>query len=56
LLVSDLANGTVGFEESPRIFDGKTACPPRRPEWRPETGHLQWHGRAEFKERASHQP
>src|SRR3954470_7505912 len=45
LLVSDQANGTAGFQETLMGFHGKPVRQPQRPEWKPEPGHLEWHGR-----------
>ncbi len=49
LLVSDQANGTAGFAETLMAFHGKPIRPPQRLDWRPERGHLEWHGREVFK-------
>jgi putative restriction endonuclease len=54
LLVSDLANGTAGFEESLLRYHGKPVRTPQRPEWTPEMGNLDWHGREVFKGEARH--
>lgn len=53
-LDSDLANGLAGFEEQLLRYHGKPLRPPQRPEWRPEPGHLAWHGREVFKGEARH--
>jgi putative restriction endonuclease len=49
MLVSDLANGTFGFEESLMLHHGKSVRAPQRPEWRPTPDHLHWHRREVFK-------
>jgi putative restriction endonuclease len=54
LLVSDQANGTTGFNESLMAFHGKPIRTAQRPEWHPEPGHLEWHGREVFKGEARH--
>jgi putative restriction endonuclease len=54
LLVSDLANGTSGFQESLMRYHGKPVRMPQRPEWVPELGHLAWHGREVFKGETRH--
>jgi putative restriction endonuclease len=54
LLVSDQANGTTGFHEALMAYHGKVIRPAQRPEWRPEPGHLEWHGRKVFKGEARH--
>jgi putative restriction endonuclease len=54
LLVSDLANGTAGFEEALLRYHGKPVRAPQRPTWAPEPGHLAWHGREVFKGEARH--
>lgn len=54
LLVSDQANGTIGFRESLMAHHGKAARPPKRPEWRPRTEFMEWHGREVFKGDARH--
>ncbi|VTS01663.1 Uncharacterized protein OS=Methylibium petroleiphilum (strain PM1) GN=Mpe_B0038 PE=4 SV=1: HNH_2 [Gemmata massiliana] len=54
MLVSDRANGTVGFAESLMAHHGKSIRPPQRPDWRPSTEHLGWHGREVFKGEARH--
>lgn len=54
LLVSDQANGSTGFEESLLAYHGKPIRDPQHPDWRPRTGHLDWHGREVFKGEARH--
>jgi putative restriction endonuclease len=49
LLVSDLANGTAGFEEALLRHHGKPVRPPQRQEWRPAHHSLEWHGSEVFK-------
>jgi putative restriction endonuclease len=55
LLVSDLMNGTSGFQETLLAFHGKPVRPPQRPDGTPEPQHLAWHGRDVFKGEARHQ-
>ena len=54
LFVSDQANGTAGFQESLLAYHGKPIRPPQHPDWKPEPGHLEWHGREVFKGEARH--
>jgi hypothetical protein len=54
VLISDLANGTAGFQEALLAHHGRPIRPPQRPEWAPEPGHLAWHGREVFKGQARH--
>ena len=54
LIVSDQANGTAGFQESLLAYHGKPIRPPQHPDWKPEQGHLDWHGREVFKGEARH--
>ena len=54
LLVSDQANGTTGFQEALLAYHGKPIRDARRPEWKPSSGHLEWHGREVFKGEARH--
>jgi putative restriction endonuclease len=54
LLVSDLMNGTSGFQETLLAFHGKPVRQPQRPDWTPEPHHLAWHGREVFKGEARH--
>lgn len=49
LLVSDQANGTIGFQEAMMAFHGKPIRAPQHPDWRPNIEHLTWHGREVFK-------
>jgi putative restriction endonuclease len=56
VLVSDQANGTAGFQETLMAYHGKRIRPPQHPKWRPEPGHLEWHGREVFKGEARHRP
>ena len=49
LLVSDLANGTAGFEETLKAYHGKPIREAQHPDWRPAPGHLEWHGREVFR-------
>ncbi len=53
LLVSDLAPGTAGFEETLPRHQGKGVHPPR-PDFKPEAAFLGWHGREVFKGAARH--
>jgi putative restriction endonuclease len=48
LLVSDQANGTTGFQETLMGYHGKPILPPQRPDWKPGSGHVEWHGREVF--------
>ena len=54
LLVSDQANGTTGFQEALLAFHGKPLRAAQHPDWRPQSKHLEWHGREVFKGRARH--
>jgi putative restriction endonuclease len=54
LLVSDQANGTVGFEEALMRHHGRPVRSPQRPEWKPASDHVDWHGREVFKGAARH--
>jgi putative restriction endonuclease len=54
LLVSDQAYGTAGFAEALLRHHGKCARRPQRPEHKPETAFLDWHGREVFKGAARH--
>jgi len=54
LLVSDQVFGTAGFQETLLGYHGKLIRPPQRPDWGPEAGHLEWHGREVFKGEARH--
>ena len=54
LLVSDQANGSTGFQESLLSFHGKEVRAPQRPEWAPQSGFVDWHGREVFKGEARH--
>jgi putative restriction endonuclease len=54
LLVSDQANGTMGFQESLLAHHGKPIRETQNPDWRPEPRHLEWHGREVFKGEARH--
>ena len=54
VLVSDRAHGTAGFEEWLMAHHGLPLRDPQRPDWRPEPGHLAWHGREVFKGEARH--
>jgi putative restriction endonuclease len=54
LLVSDLMNGTAGFEETLLAFHGRPVRRPQRPDWTPEPLHLAWHAREVFKGEARH--
>jgi hypothetical protein len=56
LLVSDQANSSAGFQENLLAYHGKPVWPPQHPDWRPEPGHLDWHGREVFKGEASPTP
>jgi putative restriction endonuclease len=49
VLVSEQAHGTGGFEEFLMRHHGKEARRPQRVEWRPDPGHLEWHGREVFR-------
>jgi putative restriction endonuclease len=54
LLVSDQANGSAGFQESLLRHHGQKVRPPQRPEWKPASDYLGWHGREVFKGIARH--
>jgi putative restriction endonuclease len=54
LLVSDLVNGSAGFQETLLAYHGKPIRDPQHPDWRPEPAHLAWHGREVFKGEARH--
>jgi len=54
LLVSDQANGSMGFQESLLAHHGKPIRAPQRPEWKPKPDHLDWHAREVFKGEARH--
>jgi putative restriction endonuclease len=54
VLVSDWAHGTAGFQEWLMAYHGRPVREPQRPEWRPEQGHLAWHGREVFKGEPRH--
>ena len=54
LLFSDQANGTTGFQEALIAFHGKPIRDAQHPDWRPGSGHLDWHGRELFKGEARH--
>jgi putative restriction endonuclease len=54
VLVSDRAHGTAGFEEWLMAHHGRPLRDPQRPDWRPEPGHLAWHGREVFKGEVRH--
>jgi putative restriction endonuclease len=49
LLVSEQANGTVGFNEALLGFHGKPVRPPQRPEWRPGAAFTAWHRQEVFR-------
>ena len=52
LLVSDQANGTTGFQETLMAYHGRPIRDPQHPDWKPESRHLEWHGREVFKGQA----
>jgi putative restriction endonuclease len=54
VLVSDQANGSTGFQEALLVYHGKPIREPQHPGWKPEPGHLEWHGREVFKGEARH--
>jgi putative restriction endonuclease len=54
LLVSNLATGTAGFQESLMAYHGKSIRPPQHPDWKPEPEHLEWHKDQVFKGEARH--
>jgi putative restriction endonuclease len=54
LVVSDQANGTVGFAETLMAYHGRPLRSPQRVDWRPEPKHVEWHGREVFKGEARH--
>ena len=54
LLISDQANGTTGFQVSLLAYHARPIRDPQHPDWRPEPGHLDWHGREVFKGDARH--
>ena len=54
LLVSDQANGTKGFQEALLAYHGKLIRDAQHPDWRPESQHLDWHGREVFTGEARH--
>lgn len=54
VLVSDLVNGTTGFQEALMAHHGKPIRQPQRLDWKAEAGHLEWHGREVFKGEARH--
>jgi hypothetical protein len=54
--LTDQANGSAGFQEHLLAFHGKPVRPPQHPDWRPEPGHLAWHGQEVFKGEARHRP
>jgi hypothetical protein len=37
-------------------YYGKPVREAQHPDWRPEPGHLEWHGREVFKGEARHRP
>jgi hypothetical protein len=45
-----------GFHENLLAYHGKPIRPPQRPDWKPEPGHLDWHGWEVFKGEARHRP
>jgi putative restriction endonuclease len=49
LLVSDLANGTTGFQETLMAYHKKPIREAQRSDWKPQPDHLLWHGREVFK-------
>jgi putative restriction endonuclease len=54
LLVSELVNGVVAFEEALFRHHGKGIRKAQRPEWRPAAEHLDWHRDEVFKGSARH--
>jgi putative restriction endonuclease len=54
LVVSDRAVNTRGFHEALLRFHDEPVRPPQRPEWGPDKGFIDWHGREVFKGEARH--
>jgi len=46
--VSELANGTTGYEEWLMAFHGKTITKPRKPEYQPNQASIAWHVKEVF--------
>jgi putative restriction endonuclease len=49
VLVSTKATGNDGFERQLMTHHGGRVWEPRQPDWRPDSAHLEWHGREVFK-------
>ncbi len=49
LKVSEIAHGTVGFQDWLMIFHGRSIRPPQRPAYYPESTFVDWHVREVFK-------
>jgi hypothetical protein len=49
LLVSELVNGVVAFDEAIFRYHGKRIRRAQRPEWAPAPPHLDWHREQVFK-------
>lgn len=47
-LVSDPTNGTSDFRETLLAQHAKPLQEAQHPDWRPDPGHLDWHGREVF--------
>jgi putative restriction endonuclease len=47
--VSDLANGSAGFNEWLMAFHGKQIMPPQRPSYYPQLKFVSWHVKEVFK-------
>lgn len=54
ILVSEMANGTQGFDETLLQFHGKNLREPQRPEFFPLGKFIAWHSREVFKGRPRH--
>jgi putative restriction endonuclease len=54
LLVSDQANGSMGFDEALLRYHGSRVRAPQRPDHRPHADFVDWHGREVFKGAARH--
>jgi putative restriction endonuclease len=56
VLVSEEANGSAGLQEALLQFHGKQIRAPQRPEHRPATPFVVWHGREVFRGSPRHLP
>jgi putative restriction endonuclease len=56
LLVSEQVHGTTGFHDALIRHHGRAVLEPQRPEWKPESTYLEWHGREVFKGQARRRP